>query len=232
MHFSEALIEAGKILQRPVTALGSDGCPFIDVHIKRRSDPSLLRQCREDYVALMAWIQRQSRGTVLISSVDRYWWDPEYLVSDNATFTKSDYRLNSKTLNSGLMKTVSDLQKAGHKVVLIQTIPHFIAEPYKLKSVSCSGWSVLTGSCRRPLSTMPREFADNWQIVSRSGYLAVAEASGVGVLDLREFFCPNGLCSTRHSDGTDLYMLDGYHLNKFGSALLQEEFVKRLASLE
>ena len=232
MHFSEALKEAGTTLQRPVTALGSDGCPLIDVYIQRGTDLSLLGQCRDDYIALMNWLRKQPPGTVMIASVDRYWRDPDYLVSLDAKFTEADPHRNSQALNAGLTKTVTELQAAGHSVILVQTIPHFIARPYMIGGVTCSGWNVLMGACRRPLVTMPVEFADEWQSASRQGIRKVADDTAARIFDLRHFFCPNGICSTRHINGTDLYLLDGYHLNRLGSALLEEEFLKELQTTD
>lgn len=88
------------------------------------------------------------------------------------------------------------------------------------------------GACRRPLVGMPVEFADEWQGASRNGIRKVADDTGAHVFDLRQFFCPKGICSTRHANGADLYLLDGYHLNRLGSALLKEEFVNELLAID
>ena len=229
MHFSEALKGAGVRLERPVTALGSDGCPLIDVYIKRSREPRFLERCREDYVALVNWLKEQPAGIVMISSVDRYWRDRGYLIHSGRDFSNANIEGNARALNDGLKRTVLSIQAAGHSVALIQTIPHFTALPYRTEDTVCSGWSVLVGSCDSPSVSMPVNFADTLQRASRDGIRGVGEETGASIVDLRGYFCPNGRCETRGVDGTDLYMLDGYHLNRYGSALLSEAFGEEIA---
>ncbi|MBV8380551.1 MAG: acyltransferase family protein [Paucibacter sp.] len=230
MQFSDAVREAGATLGRPVTALGSDGCPFIDVYLRRQSDPRLLAQCRADYMALMDWLERQPAGDVLIASVDRYWRDPDYVISRDLDPSRANPQANAEALNAGLIRTIRALKAAGHAVTLMQTIPHFVVPPYTIEQTICSGWSVIAGSCQPPYVEMPRQFADELQAASRRGIVAAAAATGARVFDLRDFFCSATLCTTRHRGEIDLYMLDGYHLNATGSRLLQNAFVKELAT--
>jgi SGNH domain (fused to AT3 domains) len=73
MHFSEAIRNAGLALHRPVTALGTYGCPLIDVFLWSKYDQALMIECRENYIAMMDWLTTKSPGLVMIGSVDRYW---------------------------------------------------------------------------------------------------------------------------------------------------------------
>jgi hypothetical protein len=232
MHFSEALRETGLALHRPVTALGSDGCPLVDAHIRLNAGPQFEHRCRANYVALMDWLEKQPPRIVMISSVDRYWHDAAYIVSADGSFDDANSSRNEAVLNAGLATTVRRLQDAGHAIVLIQTIPHFIAEPYRPARGRCSGLDVLRGNCRPPFATMPVEVADALQGASRLGIRGVAAATGASVLDLRGFFCGDGICSTRDILGNDLYMPDGYHLNRLGSQLLTGEFLNFIGSMD
>lgn len=230
MHFSDALIAAGATLQRKVTALTSPGCPLIDAHFRRKGYPTLQEECREFYVSMVHWLRHQPPGTILISSVDRYWRDRDYLVADLAEgFDAAVPDLNAAVLNAGLKRAVIELQSAGHSVTLVQTIPHFIG-PYQLEQIRCSALHLLVTSCQIPFAMMSLKSADEWQSKSRYGIEQVAHETGANVLDLRPFFCPGGACSTRHASGTDLYMSDGYHLNKRGSLLLTGAFVAHLST--
>jgi peptidoglycan/LPS O-acetylase OafA/YrhL len=225
MHFSEALRNAGVMLHRPVTALGADGCPLIDVFLWRKSDPSLTIECREDYIAMMNWLTTEPPGLVMIGSVDRYWRDTEdYRVSPDGRSTNVDPNLNADALNAGLQRTVKRLQKAGHAVLLLQTIPHYVFEPYSM--AACTGWDVLNGLCQ-PTLEMPVEIANKWQEKSRYGIAYVAAATGAAVFDFRNYFCPQAKCLTK-INGVNHYMPDGYHLNKNGSAQLTDTFISAI----
>jgi hypothetical protein len=56
---------------------------------------------------------------------------------------------------------------------------------------------------------MPQVIADNNQRAARDAMNAVGVATGAVVLDLREYFCPDGLCVTQIGD-TYLYRDDGH----------------------
>jgi len=231
MHFSEAVRSAAAELRRPVTTLGSHGCPFIDVYLRRRDSPNFTSECREDFAALLAWLVSNPPGLVLIASVDRYWRDlNDYQASEDGSF-REDRSRTPQILNEGLQRAVQRLQGSGNKVVLLQTIPHFIQEPYIYGSQSCSGWSVLTHECGSKPIEMPLDFADRMQAASRTGIASVAAATGATLLDFRSYFCPNGKCSTS-INGTGMYMLDGYHLNQSGSSHLASFFVDALVALD
>lgn len=53
-------------------------------------------------------------------------------------------------------------------------------------------------------------------------------AMSAAVADFRDVFCRAGTCSTRAADGSDLYLPDGYHLNRAGSSHLRDEFARLL----
>lgn len=231
MHFSDALRGAGLALHRPVTALGSHGCPLIDAFLQRKGDPSLPTQCRKDTLALMEWLAHTPPGLVIIGSIDRYWRDPaEFRISPNGDFAHADPGRNADVMNAGLQKTVERLQKAGHRVALLQTIPQYVAKPYTIYSIDCTGWAILSGACRSTVSSMPLKFANALQQASRSGIAEVAARTGAAVFDFRDYFCPDGTCSTA-INGVDHYNSDGAHLNKAGSAHLAETLIQAIQSI-
>ena len=228
MHFSEALRNSSLALDRPATALGTDGCPLIDVFLWRKSDPSLMMECRESYSAMMDWLTKRPHGLVMIGSVDRYWRDvDDYRVTVDGNYADADPKGNVDALNAGLERTVTRLQRSGHTVVLLQTIPPFIFGPYAM-GAKCNGLSAFEGSCKLAL-TMPVKIADQWQVASRVGILHVAAKTGATVLDFRDYFCPAGKCST-NINGIIHYMYDGYHLNRIGSARLTQTFIDAITA--
>ena len=230
MHFSEALKGAGEKLNRPVTTLGTHGCPLIDVFLDRRSDVTVRADCRENYVAMIEWLTKSPPGLVMIASVDRYWRSDDYLVSIDGNFSKADDPLlNADRLKQGLLNTVERLQKVGHTVLLLQTIPHYVVEPFTLAD-HCNGLEVLSGHCQPAVVQMPLGFANEWQKASRLAIIDVAAKTGATVFDFRDYFCPEGTCSNK-IDGIYHYQPDGYHLNKGGSAQLTKTLIKAIVSV-
>ncbi len=225
IHFSDGLIEAAEELGRPITALGNSGCPFIDVYLGRLSDPALETQCRANYEALLAWVMEQAPGVVVIGGVDRYWRDADYLVGSSPDLTGATLVANPAELEAGLERTIAALESTGHEVVLVQTIPHYTAEPYATRVSQCSVWSLSRGGCG---VDMPREFASQWQATARAGLTAASTATGATLVDLWPFFCDSATCSTS-KDGVMVYKSDGFHLTRTGSLMLAPEW-KRILS--
>jgi len=230
MHFSDAVRNASSALNRPMTALGSDGCPLMDIFLQLKDESDFLTRCRDDYVALINWLTKSPAGLVIIGSISDYWSDQNYRIQDSKTSKNVDPKVNARKVNEGLERTVERLQRAGHAVLLLQTIPQYVEPPYTAAAAHCTGWKAMRGSCPRVFE-MPRQFADNLQKASRDGIANVAAKTGSAVLDFRSFFCGEGTCSTR-IDGIDMYMPDGFHLNKAGSAELTQTFIDSIKSLK
>ncbi|MFO1297255.1 MAG: hypothetical protein U1F25_12830 [Rubrivivax sp.] len=122
-------------------------------------------------------------------------------------------------MNEGLARAVRSLQGAGHAVTLIQTIPQFVSHEHPMQHGQCRGWEVLAQVCERPFGSMSLGDADALQHASRQGLAAVAantrrDAGGLARRLLRR----RQLHHARSARGEDLYMPDGYHLNRAGSA--------------
>ena len=77
--------------------------------------------------------------------------------------------------------------------------------------------------------TMSRKTADKAQAPARNAFTAVADHLGVTLLDLRDFFCANGICTTQLGDDY-LYRDDG-HINIAASIALASTFSDALATL-
>jgi peptidoglycan/LPS O-acetylase OafA/YrhL len=223
-HFSDGMISVSNELQRPLTTLGVHGCPLIDVHMRRKSDPSLQRECRPAYEALMSWLRKQSPGLVVMSSDSRYWRDDDYLMSSDGDFTDSSSDENARVLTQGLVSAVESLRRAGHEVVLLETIPQYLDPRYGLPESDCNGWQVVRHSCDNAVgdAKMPIQIADELQSGQRQSYREAADQTGAFLFDFRTYFCPQGECRTRIR-GIDHYMPDGYHLSKTGSLALVQE---------
>jgi hypothetical protein len=76
---------------------------------------------------------------------------------------------------------------------------------------------------------MSRKIADKAQAPARNAFTAVADRLGVTLLDLRDFFCADGFCTTQLGDEY-LYRDDG-HISIAASNALAATFSGALATL-
>ncbi|MEO3691061.1 acyltransferase family protein [Roseateles paludis] len=225
MHFSDGLAAAAEKLNRPVITLTMGGCPFADATLVLSGKPEFSAECRVAFESHRQWLQRQPAGTVIVGMVSRYWSDESYQVLTAGLPAGSS---RAAQMDAGVEHAVRAMQDAGHQVVLVQTIPHFVAADYPMVDGQCPGWRVITRRCAVASGRMPRTFADTYQAFSRHGLEAASTRTGAVLADFRDYFCPDTRCRTDAADGTPMYMADGYHLNRSGSRMLGPQFLRLL----
>jgi hypothetical protein len=93
-------------------------------------------------------------------------------------------------LHAGLRQTTQQLVTAGHDVVIVQTVPHWV-EQHHWDLADCSVWEVLNG-CNQ---TMPSSF-----YLTRSEDVRKAvegsQARGAHIVDFLDVLCPGDSCRT------------------------------------
>lgn len=87
----------------------------------------------------------------------------------------------------------------------------------------CPVWEILGDGCTQ---SMPREIADRAQGDLRDAITRSAEATNAEVLDLRDYFCPKAVCTTRR--GELVLYSDGGHLSVAASNELSQVFAQRI----
>lgn len=223
-HFSEAVIGAAEQLDRPVTIATIDTCPFFDVSLNRLSGPDpFFAPCQYFFRETLAWLTEQRAGLVIISNSDEVYLDEDVEVGLTPDAMSTDPVAKEQALVEGLTATVSSLQDAGHTVLLLKTVPHFV-EPYSYEPDLCSVASIDSGTCG---AWMPLEFTDDVQGAPRESIEAVADQTGASVLDTRDFFCSDEVCSTR-TDDMVLYR-DSFHISVPASQALAGEFERAIS---
>lgn len=225
-QFSEAVIEAGARLGRPVNNVTAPSCPLLEVRLRlvRTSAFGLVGAgfdtCPEYVDGVLSWLDHATPGLVIVAASDQYWWDPAVAVVGSsgtesvATAEKLGY------LEQGLRATVARLEQAGHHVLIVQTIPHFWYPAPGWDPARCSLWTVLKNECARQL---PQTVVDQVQSGSRLAMKKVASQTGATILHLRAYFCPDGTCSTQ-VHGISLYR-NASHISSAASKALAPEFV-------
>lgn len=234
-HLSGAAIGAGELLGRPVRLLTIPLCQFKNVFTKAQADDPIIQAarvnvqlvagCRERYETAMQWLVKQPDGAVIIANLNQEYQGSaiEFGPQPDA-LTRSPSELVG-VLNEGLASTVTALQNAGHQVLIVQAAPAFRGQvrfdPYR-----CTWNQLRTDRC---VARMSRREADSIQQTQRPSLETVATATGAGLWDAREFFCPQAECSTQ-GYGINLYR-DEIHISAGAAKMLAPSLAEALTEL-
>jgi hypothetical protein len=131
---------------------------------------------------------------------------------------------SSSYLESVITTTVRELQDMGNEVLLVMTVPHFSMTPYQLDYGRCSVWAILGDGCTQ---TMPQEVTDRAQGNLRTAIANASARTDAGVLDLRDYFCPNSMCASRQ--GELVLYADAGHVSVAASEALVDRFAQRIS---
>jgi len=213
-QFSDALVEAAIDESRPVTVLAANGCPFMDVRSFVDPDPD---SCAGYVGTVLTELAQREPGTVLIGSSALPFTPQEF--ADQGTFESGGLGPDRDYLAMVLAASVDGLKSAGHTVGLVQVLPHFTRDPYVYDRSTCSLLEIVQERCS---VRMPREFADQMQADMIYAYKSAAEATGVPLIDLRDYMCPGGVCLTVEDER--FRYLDGGHISVEESVRLAPYF--------
>lgn len=224
-QFSGPLIEASASKNRPFSMRTAGGCPFIDVYRQKGvAFASSDELCRAYYESTLSWLEGESDGTVFISSTEGYWFEKNMSIGPSASSVETSPAARAQALESGLGKTVTALQDAGHRVVLVQPLPHPTFSGYKDVPSRCSVITLVTSNCELKV---PRAEIEAVQLPAITAIERVASSTSAQILDMRPSFCDAVSCSM-NKDGELLYQ-DPLHLTVQASRALAPLFT---ASLE
>jgi peptidoglycan/LPS O-acetylase OafA/YrhL len=228
-HFAEGVIDSARDAGRQAWVFTTPSCPLIDaLEIapvgRSRFFPGPwpaqeFAHCRRFSTFTLDWLGRARSGVVLVAALDQYWWDPSLAVGLDGEVPNSSMDHKLDVLRRGLTNTVKTLQSAGHRVVLIQSVPTFRNPAPIWEPRACPAFAVSRSACGR---SVPTNTIDAVQAPSRRAIEEVAVKTGADLLDLRKWFCGGGECTT-HRDGAWLYM-DATHITVSASHALAREF--------
>jgi peptidoglycan/LPS O-acetylase OafA/YrhL len=196
-HLSEAVVGAGEALERPVTVATIDTCPFFDVYVERLSrDEPFFEPCRTYYEQTLSWLLEQPPGLVVISNSDEIYLDPDVEIGLTPDTMTSDPVQKAADRTEGVTATVEALQEAGHDMLLVQTVPHFVGD-FAYEPDLCSAASINAGTCA---ASMPRSVAEETQRLPREALAEAGARTDSVVLDLWDVLCSEDICTTRSDD--------------------------------
>ena len=190
-QFVEALIDATASQQRPLIVTTSSGCPLLDVVLAGPDFPGYGTACRDRNLRLLQWMEAQAPGTVVLAASDHYWLEPGWSAQAAGRAAVAAVPQRQALLRESLIRVVERLQATGHRVVLVQTIPHWTGTD-TWDPARCSLSAALQG-CRQE---MPLARAQARSEAVRSVVAQVADATEAALLDVAEDVCPQGICRT------------------------------------
>jgi len=223
-HLSEGIIAAAESTGHPVRVATANSCPFYDTFLKSTAEPH--SPCRAFVQDTLTYLEKQPPGIVVISSSSVYWNSRVFSAGPTPDSMTRDRAAKREALTAGLESSVKRLQASGHQVVLVQDVPYF-SKPLTSDPQQFSAIRIASGS--NLAVTMPVAQANANESAARQAFTDVAERNGATLIDLRDFFCPNALCSTQ-LDGMYLYRDEG-HISISASEALAGTFATALATL-
>lgn len=219
-QFAEALIGASTSTGRPLYSSTSSGCPYLDLLLQQPLYAGYDTRCQHRNERLTKWITAEPKGTVVIASSDEYWLSSTTGVDVDGTWNV-DVPTKLRLYRESLQRVVSAVEAAGHDVLLVNGVPHFV-DAYTWNLSQCSA-SALRSGCTK---TMPVAWSRERTAPVDAALRSVADATNAEVLDLTDAICIDGTCSTG-IDGFPVYR-DGTHITVAMSHRLAPEFAKVL----
>jgi hypothetical protein len=224
-HFSEGVILAGRELHRPVIVSTSNACPFLDVDfVDARQTRDENEKCRAYVQGTLDYLESSEPGLVVISGVDRYWYDATFSIGLDPTSITADSDKKLDVMEEGLASTVAALTQARQNVMLVQTIPLWLGED-AFDPARCSTISLVTHNCQR---SMPVSRAEVRQGAVRKVLERVALDEGAILMDPWVLLCQGGTCAT-DDQGVTRYR-NGSHLSARESSSLAPAFADAITS--
>ncbi len=224
-HFSEGVVRAGTSLDRPVVISTTNACPFVDLYFQdnRPGWSSAQKEACRAYVrGTVDYLRHAPKGLVVIANSDEYWSSSDYSVGTDAATVTTDPVAKMTTLRAGLLSTVRELQRAGQRVMLVQTTPQWRGE-HDWSPLTCTNVALLNQGCNDLLSVQDAAAS---QGPVRDVVAATAASTGASVWDSWRVLCPAGSCSTEAGDL--IRYRDALHISVPQSEALAPAFVRAI----
>jgi|KBSSwiStaDraftv2_1062776.scaffolds.fasta_scaffold02149_1 peptidoglycan/LPS O-acetylase OafA/YrhL len=195
-QFSEGFIQAANSLHRPLYIAAANACPFVALGFFRDLLTGRDNSACKNYVdRSLHYLAEAPSGIVVIANADSYWFDNEFEVGTSSANISIEPRTKLAAFRIDLLRTVDEIRKAGHKVLLVQTVPHWYSDTAGniWDPRLCTNVAAISGNCsaERPLADA---LADRKSV--RLVLAETAEAAKAGVWDPAIPLCPAQTCST------------------------------------
>jgi peptidoglycan/LPS O-acetylase OafA/YrhL len=224
-QYAEAVVAAGKSLQRTVVLTTMSGCPFVDVYIQQPGFDG--RTCRTFVTESTKWLETQKPSTLILASANETIADPRIKLEDPTTGELArDPASKERVWTAGLERTIGALRKAGHTVVLVNVIPHLSHSDQNWWDPADCNFLTLRSNVQLCGLTVPLRQLDVDQSRALASEHAAAGKESAQELNLRSVICPREECSTNNGDFW-VYR-NGLHIATQESARLAPEFERAI----
>jgi peptidoglycan/LPS O-acetylase OafA/YrhL len=223
-QYADGLIDAGRELDRTIVVATVPLCAMNLVETYDRSGTS--QRCLDRAKEVLAWLADEPPSIVFVAAANQVVDRDGFSVRDGETGEKaSSVSAKARIWEAGLERTFKEIQDQGHRVVQMQTIPHFWRDGEAWSAGDCSFPQLLF---RRDTCgpTMTRKEADAEHRAGLEAEEQAARSTGVGTLDVTDQICPDGTCSVRR--GNFWVYRDGLHLSLGMSRKLRDTFVEAI----
>ena len=223
-QYADGLIDAGRELDRTIVVATVPLCAMNLVETYDRSGTS--QRCLTRAREVLEWLDDQPPSLVFVAAANQVVDRDGFSIRDGETGEKAGtVTAKSRIWAAGLQRTFKEIQGQGHRVVQLQTIPHFWEDGEAWSAGDCSFPQLMF---RRDTCgpSMSREEADAEHRAGLEAEEQAAQATGVGTLDVTDQVCPDGTCSVRRGDFW-VYR-DGLHLSLGMSRKLRDTFIEAI----
>jgi len=192
-HFSEGFIAAAEQMGRPLFVSTTNACPFVSGQLIDERRGVNDETCPNYVRGSLDTLSLAPAGVVIISNNDSYWYSSKYQFGSSRENASNSGTAKLRAFRSELAATSTALKLAGHKVVLIQTVPKW-REPFRWDPATCTPVSIFTGGClpEQPLAQIEESMSSARSILDE-----VAAETGANIWDVGKDICPLGTCSTQ-----------------------------------
>ncbi|GAB3604690.1 acyltransferase family protein [Conyzicola nivalis] len=242
-QYGEALIGASLELNRPLFMTTAPGCPPYRITLRVPGEPKPMDAtekagCAPYIDGTLSWLEARTPGLVIMGANDVSWWSPSDLVDsiamtgdlgDADALAKVSAAPNAekkRALVSGMESTAERLSAAGHEVVIAKAPPSYRFPTPSWKPGNCAVAVIMADLCNTSATV---DEMDLVQGATREAVDEAARRTGSAILDLRDYFCPGSICTTRHGD-LGLYR-DDIHISVPASKDLIPRFTQFLTDL-
>jgi peptidoglycan/LPS O-acetylase OafA/YrhL len=201
-QFNFPVMHAGSELHRTVILATTPGCALVVL------TPPVDAACGDATRESLKWLDAQPPSIVVVSSAN---WVGAGLADAWGT---------------GMRKTYAAIEKRGHIVVHVMSLPHFATADGKWLPYNCAFLAVHRDPSRCGRTSKTRALESTW---SPGLSAELVGAADVRRLDLDGVVCPDGVCRT--NVGNRWIYRDGTHVSEGEAERLTPYFVKALRGL-
>jgi hypothetical protein len=219
-HFDEGLLIAAEELDRELVLWTGKSClPILGMQLVNPDGSTQRRHCSDFREVVFRQLETGPPGTVVLSFIDESSQGDitYYQGGENIARTPEE---KQAMVEEFLGDTVATLQGWGHEVILINSVPNFLATGQPYDPLACDVGDLIRDECA---PRIPRESIDAFAAYQKAAFEAVASREETTLLDFTDRFCDDTTCSP--AKDRVLRYRDGLHITAEESRRIAPVFI-------